>query len=324
MTGCAPLAINGTAKSAALCLDFAVKNTTTEIKDRLAVLGGTSPFEIKCSSEPNVSCDSNDRDAPATNTWSDDVVQHFNSWKREHPQSELYGMIQVIRQTGSSITFTVPISHRYQPGQRSGDFLYCFIDTAKVQLWNLVRGACVGASFFGFALFVLLLMTDYGARIKEQDRAFDTVDHVLSDVDVPYIRLNSDDQFIDFNAAFSKLIGYSSKVEAKDLSGSKFKYHLADDRSRAIYDDIEAARRNGDFTNPYGVDLRRRDNTVISVKVHGAAGPRPANPHGILLRPSASCYPLEPKVVVASPGLRRGEKLDRNSKVVNSIALTAM
>jgi hypothetical protein len=281
VTGCMPVAMNGNERNAALCLDFVVKNTITQIKDHLAILGGTNPFQIKCTSEPSVSCTANDQDAPATNTWSDEVVQHFNNWKQEHPQSELYGMIQIIKQTGSSIKFTVPIDHQYQAGQRSGDFLYCFIDTAKVQLWNLVRGACVGGSFLGFALFVILLIADYGARIHEQERAFSTVDRVLSDVDTPYIRLNGDDKFIFFNAAFAKLAGYQSTVEAAELSEFKFRYLLAE-QSEAIYNDIDTARRNGVPIDSYVVTLRRHDKKEVSVRVHAAAVPRPIDPHGAM------------------------------------------
>ena len=244
------------------------------LKHRFERVGGKATT-VTCSSSPSVHCDS-------AEGWNRDLEQKINALSSKSLLSDWYGKIQLIKQMPKALTFTIPIEQSFAQNGRSGTLVYCELDLAKIEWRNLLKAGFVSGSFLGFVLFVVLLIADYGARIHEQDRAFQTVAGVMQDAPAPYVRLDSDDRFLELNDAFAKLIGYASLFDARlRLKDTKFVDLLVDDdngASGATYGKIDECRRNGTPTNNYQISLKRIDGGKVTVTVHGAAVPNPINP----------------------------------------------
>jgi hypothetical protein len=256
----------------ALCLDLPLSSKEVSVvRERLQQLGTAT--EANCSSSPSILCGS------ANDPWNPELTDKVNKLKAAGLLSDLYGKIQILRQTDTSLDFSVPVHQSVQDSGRSGTFFYCVLDLGKIQFMNTLKGTCVGASFLLFVTFVALLIGTYGARIQEQERAFQTVDGVMRDADTPYIRLDSGDRFRDFNEAFARLLGHSILLSARaSLEGKTFKSLLADPKSEEKYEEIEDARREGADTGPYSVNLKKSGGGTVAVVVHGAAVPGPRSP----------------------------------------------
>ena len=135
-----------------------------------------------------------------------------------------------------------------------------------------------------FVLLVVLLIADYGARIHVTDIAFQTIAGVMQDAPAPYVRLDSNDHFLEFNEAFAKLVGFASVLDAKlRLKDKKFEDLISrNDNSLKTYVTIDACRRDGTPTKDYQITLTKVDGGEIAVVIHGAAVPNPINPRNTI------------------------------------------
>lgn len=203
------------------------------------------------------------------------------------------------------ITFTVPIA-RPEPdvniqSPTTITLLYCELDLGWFQGLIYIKAGSIVISFALFLLFIILLVVDYVMRLNEQEKAFQSVASVMSRVPVAYCRLDEQDRFIEINEAFATMLDYQSYLQAKGelIDKQKFEDLLVDEISRATYKRIQNTRRDKESTDPYNVEIRKKNGTV-KVQVHGARVPMPMSPRkdtpqtfGILLKREGEVAPAK-------------------------------
>jgi len=229
---------------------------------------------------------------------------------RDHAtEATFFGDITILERDSESgvIKFTVPLGNN--------KILAIKFDVTGYQKWRTVWLSLTAACIAITAILALLILADYGLKLREQERAFNAVDCIMSDVPSPYARLDEDGKFLKVNDAFAQLVGYSSAAEAApELKQYAYEEFLVGDENKAVFHDIKKERREGRPYRSYPVELwaGRKPGILPKkwVKVHGGNVPtpttarnKPGQSFGILL-PMDS--PPKPVVVIdhkASPSV---------------------
>jgi PAS domain-containing protein len=162
-------------------------------------------------------------------------------------------------------------------------------------LWLSLAAVCGAIT----SILAILIVTGYGLKLREQERAFAVVDTVMSDVPAPYARLDEDAKFLRVNDSFAKLVGYDSAAEANiELPKYKYEDFLVGDESKEEFHKIKQERREGKPYRSYTIQFwtgRTPGKPPIKwLKVHAGDVPtphsgrnKPGQSFGILLPTSA-------------------------------------
>ncbi|MGD0132618.1 MAG: hypothetical protein ABSE57_11255, partial [Bryobacteraceae bacterium] len=202
-------------------------------------------------------------------------------------------------------------------GRRLPVLLLC-----KLNIIGFGRHMTLLAAIAGAALVVLLLLfslvfADFGLRLREQHRAFETVDRVMAKVPVPYVRADEDSKIISLNDEVARILGFKDRDTAvAHLRGKIWNDLLADDESLEVSKENKRNRSVGEAAKPYIARLWKgfAHEDKITVEVHAAdipeptlAGAKTRASFGILLPP-----PQEGKIrVIASVQPERAGGPDR-------------
>jgi PAS domain-containing protein len=128
-----------------------------------------------------------------------------------------------------------------------------------------------------FGVMTVLLAYMWGSNVmqrRELTVALEAVAEVMTCSPAPYLRLDSQDRIKDVSASFCALVGTaptSENVAAVKLT--TFRSYCADALSQAEYDRVESKRRKGLSVEPYTLELRKKDQSTVRVRVHSAALP---------------------------------------------------
>ena len=130
----------------------------------------------------------------------------------------------------------------------------------------------IAISFTLFLGSIVVLVGDSVMKAREQDKSFQSVAQAMSKAPVAYCRLSEDDQFIEMNEAFAKLVGYETRelAEGELINKRRFGDLLADEKSRDEYKRIQENRKSKRETKPYQVNLQKNGEHV-AVEIHGGS-----------------------------------------------------
>lgn len=269
--------LEGAAVKSGLFLDFALGDYAEKsIKQKVEKLGG-SWAKISWAAkdpEPELKAEEGRLSEQAGKA----LAQQIKNYYKQKNLSEISGKLFVILREGGKVAFTVPVGETKFGGTSlpsepsSGKLLYCELDLDSFQRWVLYKAVAIAVSFTAFVGFIGALVVDYGKRLQEQEKAFESFGQVMAKAPVAYCRVNEHNEFIDMNKAFATLLGYESLEEAReDLTERQtFESLLADDRSRRKYEEIREMRRDRKRTDPYHVRFRGK-NRIVDVRVYGAS-----------------------------------------------------
>jgi PAS domain S-box-containing protein len=143
-------------------------------------------------------------------------------------------------------------------------------------LWLSLAAACLAIT----GILALLILADYGLKLREQERAFAVVDSIMSDVPAPYARLDEDGKFLRVNDAFALLMGYQSAARGSaELKQYKYEDFLYDEASKEIFHTIKQERREGKPYRSYSIQVWTGGKPGVGqvkwLKVHGGDVPTP-------------------------------------------------
>ena len=193
---------------------------------------------------------------------------------RDHAtEATFFGDITILGRDPDSgvIKFTVPLG---------GDKIIAIRFDVKVyQNWRTVWLSLTAASIAITAILALLILADYGLKFREQERAFNAVDLIMSDVPSPYARLDEEGKFLKVNDAFAQLMGYRSAAEATPELRRYTYADFLDDASKELFHLIKIERREGKPYRSYPVQLWTGGRPGVPplrwIKVHGGDVPTP-------------------------------------------------
>lgn len=270
LTACRTLSSTTIADSV-LCIDFSYSNTMVkQVQDKLSHLGAVV-VPVNCNlrkgKDSSVQCQTADALRPQfpdlRHSHRDDVMFLQKSMQEavgpSEPLSDIFGVIWIVQQTFNGVRFTIPVGQSLSDTGRTGTFLFCDIDLGRIQRSNVNRAALFTTSL-GLLLFLLfLLVADYGARMIEQEKAFDAVAEVMYGVPFAYCRTDiMSSRIIDFNEEFARLLGYRSVAEAReDLRFKSFADLIATEEDHDRYSHIIQERKKGYPIGDYTLVLQK-------------------------------------------------------------------
>jgi PAS domain-containing protein len=220
---------------------------------------------------------------------SRDLSGRLAAAANQHQQANLTGQVTMLPSPSKPglIRLAVPT----EPGQ----ILLVKIDLAAYQWWRSFWLSLAAGSAATTVLLFLLMFADYGLKVKEQERAFNAVDTIMSDVPAPYARVGEDGRFIKCNTAFANLLGYDSVEHAMPQLRNHLYEDYLDREGKEIYNAVKEERREGKEYRSYLVKLYTGGGPglgpLVSVRVHGGDVPtpllarkQPGQSFGIILR----------------------------------------
>jgi hypothetical protein len=216
---------------------------------------------------PTLDFDSEDKDR---------LSEKFRTLAANNQQSQITGRISVdFARTSSGpgpVTFTVPVGNSRLLAGKLDLYRYQQLSSLWTSLFAIIAGAAV-------IMFVIIL-ADYGLKVREQERAFEAVDTVMGDVPAPYARVDQNGKFLKVNDALAKSLGFESAQTALPvLRNQTYEEYLADDTSRETYQKIKAARMEGKPYRSYTISLWAGGAPgklpITRFEVHGWAVPTP-------------------------------------------------
>jgi PAS domain-containing protein len=289
------------AQDVVLCFDFPLsEGLETAVRTQVARFGG-SVTKFLCN---NKVC-SLQQGEPALSTWlasilhpanrlTEEEIHQINEKFRLASRNQFFGKVSVLNNR-----LKTDVDVLLVPTGENNEILAIKLDLASYQWWRSFWLLLAVGSWAGFLLAATLIFVDYALKFREQERAFNAVDTVMSDVPAPYARVDNDGKFVKVNDAFGKLVGFSTAAEAlPELRNYRYEEFLADDDSTREYAAIKQERLDGMPYRSYLVRLwtgrRPGIGPVVYVKVHGgdvptphAARDKPGQSFGILLRTEA-------------------------------------
>lgn len=232
--------------------------------------------------------------AKITTSEIDSVTDKYNEAKNAGRESKFEGGIVPLDAPKGQLALTIPVE-----GKKGVSVLLVKLDLNSYQYWRTVwiiaAAVCVSITVGA----VMLILADYGLKLKEQERAFTAVDTVMSDVPVPYARLNEDGKFEKVNESFASMLGYPTPTAAiVELRNYTYEEFLVDEKSKQEYRKIKDERRTRQPYRSYKIQMwvggRPGVDPVKWLEVHGSDVPtphsarnKPGQAFGILLPASA-------------------------------------
>lgn len=170
------------------------------------------------------------------------------------------------------LRYTIPWSTELtKDGARKVELMLVRIDLKKfwaAQNWHLVY-ACVGVGIF--LAVTLNIFQDYHLLKKEISELSQKIDNVMMQAINPYVRLNSENEFVFVNRRFLDLLGYNNQYELEyaDVGARRTFRSILSEESQREYDKVLKTSVNGWPTNEYPITLIRRDGSKIKALVQG-------------------------------------------------------
>jgi hypothetical protein len=282
--------VSGQRTDAILCFDYPLAiDLRKEIRSEIARFGGTAT-DFVCNYQTNCLRDTTQPPVLLTSTvkfmslfyppkeltvLEDGEIRDKFAYAHDHAtEATFFGDITILERDPESgvIKFTVP--------RGNNKILAIKFDVAGYQnlrtVWLSLTVACIAIT----AILALLILADYGLKLREQERAFNVVDSVMSDVPSPYARLDEDGIFLKVNDAFAQLVGYTSSAEATpELKQYTYEDFLVGNANKEVFHQIKKERREAKGYRSYSVELWTGRRPGIGpkkwVKVHGGDVPTP-------------------------------------------------
>ncbi len=308
---------------AIVCLDFILGNNIVKtIREQIEHFRGSTMrvhcTESGCIPAPETpSFTSMLRQALGLDRLDNDDIGRLNQvvadLRQKRQLSDLFGKIYVhSQQDDPEQKFTIPIGHfadittSPQSGRHAA-LLLCDLNLQAYGRFCSILAGLAGGCLFVCFVTIALIFADYGIRLREQHRAFATVDSVMERVPVAYARLDEDGRIFQFNEALARLLGFNSKDAAfPALNGKQWVDLLVDDTSRTAFRDNKQARKTGSAP-AYRVSIWKqgKHDHSVCIDVHAADVPEPSTSRakvgasfGFLLPVAAAA---DPKVVMMPP-----------------------
>lgn len=181
--------------------------------------------------------------------------------KSTKPASLLGRIASEDAETGDVHRYTIPWERQLRPdGLHRVELMLVRINLNQFwsQQWWRVAYICLG---FGVFLAVTLnIFRDHLLLNKQVSKLAETVDWVMTHALNPYVRLNSDNEFVAVNDSFLNLLGYQNEQDLKDATATHqrtFLSLLTPDSQRA-YDEILQASGSGLPTREYTITLYQK------------------------------------------------------------------
>ncbi len=136
------------------------------------------------------------------------------------------------------------------------------------QNWRFAL-ACIGLGIF---LAVMLnFIQDYHLLKKEISVFAEKVDRVMIRANNPYVRVNSENEFVFVNKKFLELLGYNNQDELEHAGvGTKRTFRsILTEESQRHYDEVLRSSIRGRYTDAYAITMIRQDRSRIRAFVHG-------------------------------------------------------
>jgi PAS domain-containing protein len=172
-------------------------------------------------------------------------------------------------QTDNVLRYTIPLRTKLNDdGSRIVNLMLVTINLDgfwSKQFWRFVY-MCIGVGLF--LVFTFNIFQDYFLLKKEFSALAEKVDKVMTDAKTPYVRLNSENEFVSVNDSFLRLLDYNRKEELEKEGGRTFKSILTPESQRE-YERILRTSVSGLDTDQYSITLIRRDRSKIRARVHG-------------------------------------------------------
>ncbi len=249
---------------AILCLDFRVEpNIENTLLAKIRRFGGTAAVFV-CKSNLCVK-DTTESATPDMSlgyrllslfypeaSLTTDDVEHisdkFANLSDNSNRSQMTGRVGVdpAPHSGTAVLFSFPLGRsRIFAGK---------LDLRTYQTMSSFWISAFGVSSACTFLIAVIILVGYGLKIKEQERAFEAVDTVMSDVPAPYVRVDECGKFLKVNDAFARQVGFDSAQTAMAiLSRTKYEELLSDEVSKTVYHKIKEERRSGEPYRSYTV-----------------------------------------------------------------------
>jgi PAS domain-containing protein len=252
-----------------LCIDVTESELKDEVIARLNVLRvDREPLEVDFV-EINPNGDVSGRKAPADFKW-------FYERLDKTSQATLLGKIafekDFVRPPDDVLRYTIPWSTELRrDGSRRVELMLVRIDLKRFweeQNWHFVF-ACIGAGVF--LAVTLNILQDYHLLKKEISELSYKIDSIMTQASNPYVRLNSENEFVFTNRRFLDLLGYNNQYELEYAGvGARRTFRsILSEESQREYDKVLKTSVSGWPTNEYPITLIRRDGSKIKALVQG-------------------------------------------------------
>ena len=170
------------------------------------------------------------------------------------------------------LRYTIPWSTELtKDGSRKVELMLVRINLKKFwseQYWHFVY-MCIGIGVF---LAVMLnIFQDYHLLKNEISELSQKVDKVMMQASNPYVRLNSENEFVFINRRFLDLLGYNNQdeLEYAGVGARRTFRSILSEESQREYDKVLKTSVSGWPTNEYPITLIRRDGSKIKALVQG-------------------------------------------------------
>jgi PAS domain-containing protein len=232
-----------------------------EIKRRLAVLGGRT-----------------------TTYWTNSEQQLDDSFKwvgrvikRRCPQAEILGKITSQKEfpeesegrADGIFRYSIPLSTSMKDANtRSVELMLVSIDFTWLLVWQyaLLALVCVGV---GTVVAVAANIIDnYKLLTRKLSELAEKIDEVMEKAETPYVRLNSNNNFVKVNQKFLDMVDYGNINVLQDEA--KTFIHMLTPDSQKLYRQKMDESKRGKPTDEYTIILFRRDRTTkVRARVRG-------------------------------------------------------
>jgi PAS domain-containing protein len=255
-----------------LCVDVTEDELMNEVRNRLKALQADDEL-FGGVTEPSfgeVSVKIGDDGLKDMNPLPPDF-KWFSQKLTENNKSDIIGKIaaeQDYKPTKDSILrYTIPLSANLEDGGRRVNLMWIRIDFNRLwqkQTWHLIY-MCLGIGLT--LMFTLNLFQDYFLLKKEIADLAKSIDRVMADSENAYLRLDSENKFVNVNKKFITLLGYGNDSKLVG-EGKTFRSILAPE-SQEYYDAVLKKSESGLPTGVYPLTLLNEKEEKVEVRVHG-------------------------------------------------------
>jgi hypothetical protein len=122
-----------------------------------------------------------------------------------------------------------------------------------------------------FLAVTLNIFQDYHLLKEEMSELSQKVDNVMVQASNPYVRLNSENEFVFINRKFLDMLGYNNQYELEYAGvGARRTFRsILSEESQREYDKVLKTSVSGWPTSEYPITLIRRDGSKIKALVQG-------------------------------------------------------
>lgn len=242
-----------------LCIDVQLdKPTRDAVQKRLGVIGGESGSFYWTGSIEDKDKIPDDfywfPNAMATNVDAQDMLLGRIATQKDYEQS-----------ADGVLRYTVPwAAEMAENGSRKVELMWVRVNLGQFltnQKWRLVF-VCVGVGLF--VAVTLNVLDEYLFADKELTELAKKIDRVMTHAMNPYVRVNSDNEFVAVNDSFLKMVDYDNIDKLREAG--RFRSLLTPESQR-VYDRIMKESMRGKTTGVYPLTFLRPDRSQVRTSV---------------------------------------------------------